>query len=249
MECQIQPFESEVAGVSVCKLQLGDFEDPGRAGALDALADGWRRDGVWLVVCRISDDSDTSLTQLREIGFRPVEALLTLQRDLTGNEQPAETELAGPGDTDACVAVSGEAFTFDRLHRDPQVPDTLADGIREAWVRNDLNGRGDACLVARTDGAVSGFNLCLLNGDTAVIDLIAVAPAHQGKGIGGQLVAGALHHYRDRAARMQVGTQADNAASIALYAKAGFSIIQSQTTLHWINPDVAPAAPAMGRAQ
>jgi ribosomal protein S18 acetylase RimI-like enzyme len=126
------------------------------------------------------------------------------------------------------------------LYWTPTLPNTVADNVRRAWIRNNMNGRGDASFVIRRDGDVAGFNLCLFRGDTAVIDLIAVSPAYQKMGIGSQLVTGALEHYRGRATRVRVGTQVDNLASITLYEKTGFAVAQQQTTLHWVNPDVSP---------
>ena len=59
------------------------------------------------------------------------------------------------------------------------------------------------------------------------------------------LVAGAAA-FSDRAETMRVGTQGDNAPSLALYRGAGLAEARRQETLHWVNVDTAPAegAPA-----
>ena len=101
-------------------------------------------------------------------------------------------------------------------------------------------GRAAAPLVVRADGRAVGFNLCLLTEREAAIDLIAVHPGYQGRGLGRRLIEGALAHFDGRAEAIRVGTQADNRPSIALYEATGFREIARQATLHWINPDVAP---------
>lgn len=237
---QIQDFETGLLGVPVGRLVIGDNgggEDA--AAAIGGLAAGWRDDGVWLVSCRVPPTLPL-IPVLAHHGFEAVETLVTFRRALADAPAAADVEAARPGDADACVAIARRAFTGDRLHRDRRVPGAVADLIRERWVRNDLGGRADASLIVRQDGAVVGFNLCLVDGDEAVIDLIAVDTGHQHRGLGRRLVAGALSRYAGRARTMRVGTQADNAPSIALYRGAGFVEADRRITLHWINPDAAP---------
>ncbi len=237
----IQDFETGVVGVPVGRLTV-DADDDARA--LAQLTADWRADGVWLVSCRLPPGS-AAIPVLEEHGFRAVETLVTFRRALAPaptpkGVEPKGVEPARPGDADACVAIAGRAFTHDRLHRDKRVPAAAADLIRERWVRNDLGGRADASLVARDGGAVVGFNLCLRDGDEAVIDLIAVDAGRRNKGIGRRLVDAAIAHYAGRARAMRVGTQADNAPSIKLYRAAGFVEADRKITLHWLNPDAAP---------
>jgi ribosomal protein S18 acetylase RimI-like enzyme len=99
-------------------------------------------------------------------------------------------------------------------------------------MRNACAGRADAVLVAREGGRVVGFNACLLNGDRAVIDLIAVAETAQGRGCGRKLVDGALACYAGKATEMRVGTQSRNLASLALYRACGFAVVETAMTLH-----------------
>ena len=54
------------------------------------------------------------------------------------------------------------------------------------------------------------------------------------------LVAGAAA-FSDRAETMRVGTQGDNAPSLALYRGAGLAEARRQETLHWVNVDNGPA--------
>jgi len=237
---QISDFETNLLGVPVGRLSIrGDVAGTDADDDLRRLAAGWPEKRIWLVSCRVAEASPL-IPALEGAGFQVVETLVTFRHDLTGAPAAADVDTARVGDADACVAIAKRAFVHDRLHRDSRIPNAVADLVRENWVRNDLGGRADASLVVRAYGTVVGFNLCLLDGDEAVIDLIAVAVGRQNRGIGRRLVGGALARYRGRARTMRVGTQADNAPSIKLYRGAGFVEADRRITLHWVNQATAP---------
>jgi len=216
---RIQPFETEITGLPVGRL----FYSGGDTGKLIEV---WKKQGVWFVSCRVPKGTTVD-------GFREIETLVTFECNTRAPSVTSAT-FAQPQDHDECVEVARKAFTNDRLHKDPMFPDHWADRIREAWVRNDLNGRAGASFVVLRNG-VAGFVLCL-PGDTPVIDLIAVAPDHQKTGIGKELIRAVQTLYAGLPIR--VGTQADNAASIALYEKTGFREVKRETTFHWINEEL-----------
>jgi ribosomal protein S18 acetylase RimI-like enzyme len=201
---------------------MGDILDVVRAA---------RRDGVALIACRLAD-GDTRGRALADAGFRRIELLVTFERRIdAGPRVPAE--LASEADADACAAIATDLFTHDRFHADPNIPDTVAEKIKGRWVLNGVRGRADAAIVVRVNGEVVGFNLCLRRNDIAIIDLIGVARAHQGKGLGRRLVDAALGHYAGMCATMRVGTQDTNTASVALYEGAGFVFAEAHETWHW----------------
>jgi ribosomal protein S18 acetylase RimI-like enzyme len=240
IDFQLQPFETDLLGVPVGRLSLADDGGPSGPEGLGELVAGWRAGGVWLVSCRVAASS-AAIEALERNGFKTVESLVTFRRRLSPRPMPAGVEIARADDAEACVAIARRAFVNDRLHRDPRVPTAAADLVRERWMRNDLAGRADASLVVRSEGAIAGFTLCLLDGREAVIDLIAVDIGRQRQRLGRALVEGALARYGGRADTMRVGTQADNEPSLALYRGAGFVEADRRITLHWVNPNVAPA--------
>ncbi len=241
LDCREQAFETGIAGQPVAKLTVPADAGPDLSPQLNGMTTTWRDGGAWLVSCRIPADRADQINALEAAGFHSVETLVTfyqptrLARDLRIETGPARAD-----ETDTCVDLALNAFTFDRLHRDPRVPNAVADAIRAAWVRNDMAGRAAAPLVARIDGQVAGFNLCLLTGRTAVIDLIAVAAAFRRQGIAGQLIEAAFDHFGDAIDGIRVGTQEDNLASMRLYERAGFAVERRDVTLHWVNPKVTP---------
>jgi ribosomal protein S18 acetylase RimI-like enzyme len=174
--------------------------------------------------------------ELAQAGFRNIETSLTFGRPLDSglpSQADARIGLATSVDELDCVALGGRAFVTDRFHRDPAIPKTAADALKADWVRNSLRGRADRCFVARQGDDAVGFNLCMARNDTAWIDLIAVDTAHRRKGLARALVEAAMVHYRDRGfVRLHVKTQADNAASIALYEQCGFALIERSFVCH-----------------
>jgi ribosomal protein S18 acetylase RimI-like enzyme len=233
-----QPFETEFLGGPVFRL---DVETATRPEALErGVPDLLRRAraaGARLVSCRLRAACQPLIDALVAIDFREIETLLTFERalsDLPPRPAGLDAALARPRDAAACIAIARTAFTTDRFHADPRIARAAADALKARWVENGLNGRADATFVARDRGRTVGFNLCLLRGDFAVIDLIAVRPDAQGRGFGRALVAESLHHYAPVVRAMRVGTQATNAASIGLYRSMGFVPVDEAVTLHWI---------------
>ena len=241
LDCREQTFESGVAGVPVAKLTLPADAGPHIAHDLTDLESSWRTNGTWLVSCRIPADRTDLAELLQSTGFQAVETLVTFfQPARPARNLTVDTGLARVNETDTCIDLALSAFTYDRLHRDARVPHAVADAIRAAWVRNDMEGRAAASLVARIDGRIAGFNLCLKTGRTAVIDLIAVAADFRRRGLAGQMIEAAFAHFSDTIDGIRVGTQEDNVASVKLYERAGFALESRQVTLHWIHPEITP---------
>lgn len=235
-----QPFETGVFGVPVGRLAIEGAGLPS-ADRVRRMIEAWRRHGQWLVSCRLPEAAGDTRRLLEDEGFRRVERLLTYRAALDRDAAPAGgVAEAERTDADAIGRIGRAAFTFDRFHADPEIPDSLADRLKETWARNGLAGRADATLVARDETGVAGFVLCMLADADAVIDLIAVAPDRRGRGVGRRLVAGATQRYRGRAGSMRVGTQADNEASVRLYEGIGFERVHAEVTLHWTNRLVRP---------
>lgn len=234
-----QPFDAQFLGGPVFRLIIAPSAAPSdvrTALARPEFATAFAT--ARLIAARIPAGAEPLATQLEASGFHAIERLVTFELALTGSlpAWPGDLRLATPADAEACAAIGRTAFRFDRYHADRRLDPAIGDAVKEAWVRNDLAGRADAGIVALAEGRVVGFNLCLLAGAVATIDLIAVASGWQGRGIGRRLAEAGARHYADRAAVYRAGTQADNAASIALYRRLGFRIAAEATTYHWM-PD------------
>lgn len=230
-------FETQLLGLPTRHVDEIRGLPPGSelpAPLVGALLNALEAEGARLVTCRRPESDRSTLAALQAGGFRVVECLLTLARSLNHGilSKPIGVALASAADADGCGAIGAAAFRYDRFHADCAIDERRASALKSAWARNSVLGRADAVFVTRSGGSVTGFNACLLRGDTAIIDLIGVAPQQQGKGLGRALVAAALAHYSGRARRMLVGTQSCNFGSLALYQGLGFRVESSALSLH-----------------
>ena len=108
--------------------------------------------------------------------------------------------------------------------------------LKGEWVRNFFRGeRGVAMAVAHSGKEVAGFLLYLRAGDALVIDLVAVAPAHRGKGLAEAMTLLGESRFPE-AKILRVGTQIGNAGAIRLYQKLGFHLCGSHYVFHYHGP-------------
>lgn len=129
-------------------------------------------------------------------------------------EQQAYIEPGSSRDIDAVMAVMDAAF---------------GDRFGEAWTRSQLGGilpmAGVALILARQGvaGEIIGFSLCRTVAEESELLLIAVAPSHHRRGIGGMLLDDFLDRARnDRVTRVHLEVREGNSA-VTLYQRAGFA--------------------------
>lgn len=190
--------------------------------------------GWTLVTARTAGGAAGSV--LEACSFRQVEVSITLERPLDGADSVAletDTDFAMPKDRESCINIAREAFVFDRFRSDPVLSDTAAGALKSAWLANSLDGRADRAFVARRDARAVAFNMCMVRGDVAWIDLIAVAPKARRAGIARALVEAAIAHYAARGFLLLcVKTQESNVDSLALYEACGFRKSKKTRVFH-----------------
>jgi GNAT superfamily N-acetyltransferase len=121
--------------------------------------------------------------------------------------------------------VVGDAI-FDRLHQ-PDWRAAQAEGVRSSCVTSDERD----VFVAVADGRPVGFAAVVLNafhGRMGVVDIIAVDPRYQRRGIARQLMDRSVDHMRARGMDIAaVGTGGDtgHGAARALYESLGYTAL------------------------
>lgn len=93
----------------------------------------------------------------------------------------------------------------------------------EAALRKALPQCASA-TVAEKDFEVIGYQISAQNQGGAHLARLAVKPGFQGQGVASALVSGLVLSFGAGISRLSVNTQSDNAASLALYKKLGFSL-------------------------
>ncbi len=229
-------FISDVLGMNVALISA-HHEDPPSINTynFENLLFECKRLSLDLVSIRINAERVDLVMKFQSLGFRVIENLITLNTRLLKSEDnffPPEIRQANEKDESILRQLAATAFSFDRFHKDPEINSALADQLKSDWIANALNGRSDIVFVYEAAKRIVGFNACLLSGNTASIDLIAVDPKFQGRGVGRQLVSTSQKYYSNFAERMLVGTQSSNISSMNLYHGLGFSVSKSEFTLH-----------------
>lgn len=124
-----------------------------------------------------------------------------------------------------------------RIGRPPRAgtgaPPHRALALRRSCVRHD----GDRFWVAEMDGAVVGFAIAILRDDIWHLAALHVQPAHQGRGIGSELVRRSMAGCGPTTALTTI-TDAVNPISNAIYMRAGMLFQDAMLTFD--GPSVAP---------
>lgn len=179
---------------------------------------------------------------LTAAGFTVVDVNVTFERepgeqpDWTGGRNVIVRDVL-PKEHECVLDIAATCFVYSRFHLDPQIPKELANAVKREWVNSYCHKRrGERLLVAELDGRPVGFNAVLtttLDGlSVRVIDLIGVASAYQGSGVGKSLVRHFIHDSVGKYERLRVGTQAANLPSMRLYEGCGFRVAETVYVLH-----------------
>jgi ribosomal protein S18 acetylase RimI-like enzyme len=140
-----------------------------------------------------------------------------------------------PGDVEHCADFGLEAFRpiFEGWEQD--YGKALLDALRPDWEQAQVDLIRDWCSseeketwVAAVDDRPVGFVVLSADEDAGLgrIDLLAVDPTHQGRGIGTALNERAVERLRAMGAAFIVvgtGSDAGHAAARSAYEKAGFT--------------------------
>ena len=177
----------------------------------------------------------SSVKHLEDLGFRLIDTNVQLVRKSEPIKiQNYGSRFANESDEKSVCKVAGSSFTQSRFHLDQKIPRKIADKVKSEWAGNFFQKkRGDWMVVSEIDGNVVGFlQLLKKNEATIVIDLIAVAPGHQGMGIGKSMISFAINNCLEGNPKVIVGTQIANTNSLKTYNNLGFRTSSAQYVFH-----------------
>lgn len=239
---ELLPWDSELYGTRIARLEA--VAASLRVSDQCAAATAWlaevgrtcRDQGIAHVAARVGVGDFGVAQALEEAECRYTDTTVTLTRE---SDQPCQD--AGPTvvrvvceeDIAVLQRIAADAFTSGRVAHDPRFPAARNRELYRRWIANACRGRSEIVLVAITHGAPVGFACCSVDDkasrhlDTTVgfIDLLAVAPRMQGKGLGRALLRGAVARLSPRAQLVEIRTQLSNTVSLSLYQREGFRIV------------------------
>lgn len=166
----------------------------------------------------------------KRLGLTPVRALLRMERSLGAVDEPVlpdgyEVSTYTPEDAEAIVAVNAAAF--DRH------PEQGKLTVREFVQLTEQPWFDPAGLIlVKKAGVLAGFHWTKRHGDAlGEVYVIAVAPGHEGRGLGRYLLAEGLRHLADQGdQRVQLYVEESEERVVAMYRAAGFDVVQTDTS-------------------
>ena len=222
-------WDSAFWGVTV-----GRVEDDRLSEATSGRLDEWvRAHSVDCVYLLLRADDSPSLAAAQETGFRLVDVRLELERGVDVHEGVGAVRAHHEEDLPALRAIARTAYDGTRFFADPGFPDERCRDLYETWIAESCAGWADVVLVAERGGSVAGYVTCDRDGGGAVIRLIGVAAADREKGVGADLVFGALGWAAEKGAtRLTVVTQGGNVPGQRLFQRLGFRTASVGLWLH-----------------
>ena len=129
-----------------------------------------------------------------------------------------------------------ESGILSRFRVDPDFHNGEFERLYLRWLENSLERPGEVVLVTQDELGLTGF-VSLAHGDaSSSIGLIAVDARARGKGVGSALLDASFVAVREAGNQRITGvTQEENKAAMALYASAGFQVIE-RTCIHHYRP-------------
>ncbi len=173
-------------------------------------------------------DNESARTLLTGAGYSVARSYWRMVCSLAG-ERPATSAPAGfhlravDVARDALALHAVDAASFGG--RPDYVPETLREFREEHLGAHDF----DAALsrVAERDGTIAGFLLarCFVDEAVGYVDIFAVDPRHQGRGVGTALLASAFAAFAGAGlSEARLGVASDNPLALRVYERAGMTV-------------------------
>lgn len=240
LPCTILEWDTDFFGLRIATLPPGPLTET----SLSRIVEWCRAERVACLYALSSTDDPTSVRLLEDAGGRVVDVRMTFARELPGSPPRAKVPARGSlvSDIPALRELARASHTSSRFWADLNFPRERCAELYATWIEKSCRGWADQVFVAEVDGQPAGYLSCHLRADgRGEIGIVAVAPAAQGRGLGGSLLDTALSWFAEKGCRhITVVTQGRNASAQRLYQSRGFLTANVQVWHHlWFTPDEA----------
>jgi ribosomal protein S18 acetylase RimI-like enzyme len=234
-----RPWDSEFFGIRIAQI-TGERATDDQLSATVAQASQASIDCLYF----LADASDVETIRAAEgNGFELMDVRLTLERStVTGAAEPERAPAADgvvirqarQEDLPVLKSLARISHRNTRFSIDTRFAAGRADDLYALWIERSVSGElSDAVHVVDVEGRARGYLTLSAGGAGATIGLVAVDPAHQGRGYGDWLLRSGLRWAMEKGLdRISVVTQGRNAASVRFYERAGFTTMLVQFWYH-----------------
>lgn len=131
------------------------------------------------------------------------------------------------------VDIAKNSFNYSRFFNDPQLPKEQAKNIYLHWTECAFGQENKYFVVSEREGNIAGYILFSFNGDSSVIELIAVEEKYQGQRVGKSLIRTMESFVIDKGIKkIKVGTQVNNVSAAQFYNAMGFKYVSCGSIYH-----------------
>jgi len=185
-------------------------------------ADAWGREhGVACAYLLVPGDDAARAQSAEGYGYRLMDVRVEL--DAPAASRDAAVRPARGDDVERLRAIARTNHGDTRFYADPRFPRAGCDELYDTWIRRSCEGWADAVLVAEADGAPAGYVSVHRREGHGSIGLIGVDAGARGRGLGEELVRGALGWCaQEGLAECRVVTQGRNVAAQRVFQRCGF---------------------------
>jgi len=238
--CRFLEWDSRFFGINVGRVNAARLAKEQMSGLLEWCR-GQRIDCLYL----LADPEHQETAQLAaDHSFELVDIRLTLEHPSVDASRAKSPSLPGgirrfqASDLPALREMAGRLYEDTRFFFDRRFPRERSEELYRIWTQRSCENPQMQVLVAESE-RVEGY-LSISRGDNngvGQIELIAVEPSAQGRGVGRALVTAALNEFANqRMTRARVVTQGRNVRAQRLYQRCGFVTESLQLWYHlWFN--------------
>lgn len=128
-----------------------------------------------------------------------------------------------------------ESGNHSRFKQDNKIDNRKFEELYELWVKNSINKSfADEVFIYLHETIIAGFVTFKVVGDYAVIGLIAVSKAFQGKGIGKELLFKVENELLIKGINeLRIPTQEENHQACGFYEKLGYKKFETINISHY----------------
>jgi ribosomal protein S18 acetylase RimI-like enzyme len=230
--CRLVEWDTEFWGMRIARVQ-GDAMN----GELRVAVDTWcAENGISCAYFLATTEAPATTLAAERGGFFYTDVRVTLRQRLDSNRRPVRPGRIRAGekeDIPELREIARVSHKITRFYHDPHFADERCGELYADWIRSSFEGEADEVLVAEDDGRVAGYITCVIKERVGHMGLLAVAPGHQERGLGQDLVDGALDWFAAaRVAESAVVTQGRNIAALRLFGRAAYLVDSMQLWFH-----------------